>query len=149
MADIEIDQSGRIEVMTVITVLAFSDGIRSAALIPAPVKRTVSQKPRARGIKPKMISIRMFVAGMFLLLHDHLKGIERITIDTEFPGRDAEIRGLLLAHIRRRHSEFESEQIAFHQIGKGAAAHHVAWLTYRGERIAERRISAEELLRYC
>jgi hypothetical protein len=149
MPDIEVDQSGRIEVLTEPTALGFSDGRQAAILIPAPVKRNCSKELRGWGVRPKMISIRMFVAGLFLLLENYLNQIERVTIDQEFPGWEAEIRGLLLKHIRQRVPNFAGENIAFDQIGKGSQAHEVAWRTYRGERVPEKRVTLGEMLRFC
>jgi hypothetical protein len=127
--DVEIDQSGRIEVLTVDTALALSDAIQSAVLIPSAVKRAVWNELRARGVKAKMISLRMFAASLYLLLEDYLEKVQAVTIDTEFPGRDSEIKGLLLNLIYRRVPHFQKEQIGFQQIGRGSPAHHIAWLT--------------------
>jgi hypothetical protein len=149
VTDVEIDQSGRIEVLTVDTALALSNAIQSAVLIPSAVKREVWNELRARGVKGKMISLRMFAAGLYLLLENYLEKVQAITIDIEFPGRYSEIKGLLLNLIYRRAPHFRGEQISFRQIGRGSPAHHIAWLTYRGEREAERKVTTGELLRFC
>lgn len=134
---------------TVDTVLALSNAVQSAVLIPSAVKREVWNELRARGVKGKMISLRMFVAGLYLLLEDYVEKVWAVSIDIEFPGRDSEIKGLLLNLIFQRVSHFRKEQISFRQIGRGSPAHHIAWLTYRGEREAERKVTAGELLRLC
>jgi hypothetical protein len=149
MSNIEVDQSGRIEVLTVDTALGFSDDRQAAILIPVAVKRDCSRELRVRGVRPKMISIRMFAGGLFLLMENYLNQIEIVTIDQEFPGWEAEIKGLLLKHIRQRVPDFASENIVFGQIGKTSRAHQVAWRTYRGERVAEKRVTLGELLRFC
>ncbi|MBM3129913.1 MAG: hypothetical protein FJ009_14990 [Chloroflexi bacterium] len=149
MIDIQVDQSGRIEVLTVDTALGFSNGRQVAVLIPAAVKRNCSKQLLARGIRPKMVSIRMFAAGLYLLLEKHLNQIASVTIDREFPGREAEIKGLVLQHVYRRAPRFVSEKITFGEIGKQARAHNVAWRTYRRERPPEKRITLGELLRFC
>ena len=149
MSNIEVDQSGRIEVLTVDTALGFSDDRQAAILIPADVKRNCSIALRAWGVRPKMISIRMFTGGLFLLMENYLNQIEMVTIDQEFPGWEAEIKGLLLKHIRQRVPDFASENIVFGQIGKTSPAHQVAWCTYRGERVAEKRVSLNDLLSFC
>ena len=147
--DIEIDQSGRIEVLTVDTALGFSNKQQSAVLIPAIVKKQVSERLFAKGVRPKLVSIRMFAAGLYFLLEDYLPQIAMLTIDREFPGWEPEIRGLLLGHIRSRYARFPTESIAFGEIGKASRAHVVAWQTYRGQRTAERIITARQLLRIC
>jgi hypothetical protein len=149
MSDIEIDQSGRIEVPTEDTALGFSDDRQAAILIPAAVKRNCSGQLRAQGVRPKMISIRMFAGGLFLLMENYLNQMESVTIDQEFPGWEAEIKGLLLKHIRQRVPDFASENIVFGQIGRASRAHQVAWRTYRGERVPEKRVTLGELLRFC
>ncbi len=149
MSNIEVDQSGRIEVLTVDTALGFSDDRRAAILIPAAVKRNCSRELRARGVRPKMISIRMFAGGLFLLMENYLNQIEIVAIDQEFPGWEAEIKGLLLKHIRQRVPDFASENIVFGQIGKTSRAHQVAWRTYRGERVPEKKVTLGKLLRFC
>ena len=147
--DIEIDQSGRIEVLTVDTALGFSNKHQSAVLIPAVVKKQVSGRLFDRGVRPKLVSIRMFAAGLYLLLEDHLPHIGMLTIDREFPGWEPEIRGLLLGHIRSRYARFPTEGIAFGEIGKASRAHEVAWQTYRAQRTAEKTITTKQLLRIC
>jgi hypothetical protein len=149
MFHIQIDQSGRIEVLTVDTALGFSNDRQGAILISAAVKRNCSKQLLARGIRPKMISGRMFAAGLYLLLEKHLNQIEHVIIDREFPGWEAEIKGLLLQQIYRRAPRFSGDRITFGEIGKTARAHHVAWRTYRRERAPEKRITLGELLRFC
>ena len=149
MSDIEIDQSGRIEVLTEDTALGFSDDRQAAILIPAAVKRNCSRQLRAQGVRPKMISIRMFAGGLFLLMENYLNQMESVTIDQEFSGWEAEIKGLLLKHIHQRVPDFASENIVFGQIGRASRAHQVAWRTYRGERVPEKRVTLGELLRFC
>jgi len=91
----------------------------------------------------------MFAGGLFLLLENYLDHIESVTIDQEFPGWEAEIRGLLLQHIRQRVPDFASDSVVFGQVGKASQAHKVAWRTYRGEREPEKRVTLGELLRFC
>jgi hypothetical protein len=147
--NIEIDQSGRIEVLTVDTAFGFSNRRQSAILVPVAVKRQVSGQLHARGVRPKLVSVRMFAASLFLLLEDHLAEIDLLTIDREFPGWEPVIKGFLLDHIRSRYGWFPTEAIAFGEIGKASRAHLVAWRTYRGERPAEKVITSSQLLKRC
>lgn len=149
MPHIEVDQSGRIEVLTVDTAFGFSNDRQAAILIPAAVKRNCNRELHARGVRPKLVSVRMFAGGIFLLVESDLNHIESMMIDQEFPGWEAEIRGLLLKHIRQRVPGFASEDIMFGQIGRASRAHEVAWHTYRGERAPEKRVTLGELLRFC
>ncbi|MFQ5854858.1 MAG: hypothetical protein ACE5LU_04335 [Anaerolineae bacterium] len=72
MPHIEVDQSGRIEVLTVDTAFGFSNDRQAAILIPAAVKRNCSRELHAGGVRPKLVSIRMFAGGIFLLVEGDL-----------------------------------------------------------------------------
>lgn len=146
---IKVDQSGKIEVLTVDTVLAFSNEITATLLIPVSAKRETYQALKSRGVKPKMIGIRMFVAGLFLLLRDHLAVIDTVTIDVEFEGWGGEIRGLLLSHIRQKAHYFPKECIIFRYVGKKDRCHTIALATYRGKRKPDKKVTGGELLRFC
>ncbi len=143
---VEIDQSIRIEQTHQATVLAFADGVQRTIRIPARVKRACQKKLRARGAKPGMIALRMFVAGLLVLLEGQLDYFASITIDTEYEGREGEIKGLLLRFVSKR---LVNEAITFRQIGKKSPAHRVAWETHRGKRRPNKVVRLEELLRYA
>ncbi|MFB0535643.1 MAG: hypothetical protein ACETWR_11745, partial [Anaerolineae bacterium] len=70
---IEVDQSIKVEQTQGDTVLAFSDDAERAILIPTQVKRACQQELRARGVKPGMIALRMFAAGILLLLEGQME----------------------------------------------------------------------------
>jgi len=146
---IKVDQSGKIETLTVDTVLAFSNEITATLLVPATAKRETYQALKSRGVKPKMIGIRMFAAGLFLLLRDYLASIDNVTIDVEVEGWEGVIRSLLLDHIRQQLPNFPKEHITFRHVGKKDRCHIIALATYRGEREPDKRITGEELLRFC
>ncbi len=146
---VEVDQSGKVEVLTVDTALAFSDGIAASILIPATVKREVYRRLKARGVKRKMITARMFAAGLFLLLEDYLDNIVTVVIDIEYEGWNAEIRGLLLTHIRRMLPYVPQARIDFGYVGKKSRAHKAALAVFRKAREPGRRITARELLNLC
>lgn len=123
---IKVDQSGKIETLAVDTVLAFSNEITATLLVPAAAKREAYQALKCRGVKPKMIGIRMFAAGLFLLLRDYLAVIDAVTVDVEFEGWEGAIRGLLLGHIRQQVPNFPKEHIIFRHVGKKDRCHTIA-----------------------
>jgi len=127
---IQIDQSGKIERTEVDTVLAFSNEIDYAILIPARVKRRCIAILRACGAKSPYLEI--FCAGVFLLIEGHLKKLETITIDEEYTGLEKDIRGMLLSHIRKVRPDFPKENINVARIGRKSRAHERARATYRG-----------------
>jgi hypothetical protein len=146
MHDIEVDQSGRTDTLTVDTVLAFSNSIQSAILIPKAVKRECYQLLKERGMRRDLISVKLFAAGLILLLAPHIGTMELITIDLEYPGWGNEIKEQLLRYLRKRHPNLRNRQIAFGQVGKKSSSHKIALATYRGERHTDKRVRTEELL---
>ncbi len=149
MHDIEVDQSGRTDVLTDDTVLAFSNGIQAAIFIPANVKRKCYRRLKAAGLRKRLIGIRLFAAGLVLLLKPHIAALELITIDLEYDGWEATIKEHLLRHLREERPDLANWQVTFGQIGKGARAHDVALSTLRGTREPDRRISVQQLWAAC
>jgi hypothetical protein len=143
---VEVDQSGKVENTRVDTVLAFSNGMNHAILVSAKVKRIVTKQLRGRGKPKRGITLLLFSACLFLLLRDYLEQIERVTIDVEYLGKDADIRGNLLYHVHRHGLTLHKDQIAFRQLGKQSPAHTQALAIYRGEYKPNRRITTDELL---
>ncbi len=147
MPNIEVDQSGKIERTQVNTALAFSDGIEASILILAVDKRECVRKLRQRGESGRTMYLKLFAAALFLLLKDYLDQLGVITIDVEYPGKDAEIRAMLLDRIWKIEPTFSKERIVFRRIGKKSSSHRKALAVYRGEEQPDRIVKARELLR--
>ena len=143
--DIEVDQSGRTDRLNEDTALAFSDGIQGSILLTATVKRTCYRRLRERKMPKKLAVVRMFAAGLVILLHDEGNALESICIDLEYPGWESD----LLPHLLRRLPWLRKSQIRFGQISKKSRAHDLAWSTFRRKREADKKVTAEELLRAC
>ncbi len=143
--DIEVDQSGRTDRLNEDTVVAFSDGIQSSILLTAAVKRACYWRLRERKMSKKLAVVRMFAAGLVILLQDKGNSLESICIDLEFPGWESDI----LPHLLRRLTWLRQDRIYFAQIGKESRAHDLAWNTYRRKLGANKRVGVEELLRAC
>jgi hypothetical protein len=147
MHDVEIDQSGRTDVLTVDTVLAFSNSLKVAILIPRTVKQECYHAMKSNGVRKSRIGVRLLTAGLVLLLRNHLEGIHTVVIDLEYVGGAAgDIKGELLQNLRRLAPDFRSDQIVFGQIGKKSEAHMLALQTYRGARQPDRRVTTREML---
>lgn len=131
---VQIDQSGRIEFTKDHTVLAFSNGISFAVLIPASVKRECIAELRARGLSGPSFYVQLFAAGLFFLLRDHTPRLSRIIIDLEYYGKDAIIKRHLLNLLHRADCYLHPDQIQFQPIGKKSRAHVLALETFRGKR---------------
>jgi hypothetical protein len=146
MHDIEVDQSGRTDVLTVDTVLAFSDGLQVVILIPKAVKQACYHSLKASGVRKHRIGVRLLTAGLVLLLQDQIARLQTVTIDLEYVGSAiGDIKGGLLQHLRQQIPGLRSDQVIFRQIGKKSAAHVLALETFRGKREPNRRITIAEM----
>lgn len=142
---VEVDQSIKIE-DSGSTVLAFADGIAHAIEVPANVKLAALQALYNQARKPGTAHRLVFAACLFLLLENHLTQLERVVIDTEYMGHEADIRAFLLRYIWRKVPEFEPWRIEFRQIGKKSPAHHKAELVRLRKDTNYRRVSLPDLL---
>ena len=148
MSNVEVDQSGRIE-MSGETTIAVSNDLTVTVRVTARVKRKVREALLERGVKPKMIMIRMFVGATLLAIRDHLGEISMLTIDEEYTGYEAVIKSLLLDRIRPLGFEFTRDDIVITRIGKNSPAHRAAIQVTRRQATADKMPSAEELLEVC
>ncbi len=143
----QIDQSVKIEQTSRDTVLAFSDDIQFAIRIPASVKREVLAVLRAKGKGAPTAQLMLFTAGLFLLLRDIAQDLVAVTIDQEYPGHEADIRGMLLRFFRERSGlQISKETIVFGQIGRRSRAHERAWRVHRGKVAPDHVVTMAELL---
>jgi len=96
-----------------------------------------------------LIGIRLFSAGLVLLLENCTSSLTSITVDLEYVGWEGEIERHVLRQLRDRGYEVGEDCMVFRQIGRRSLAHKLAWRTLRGGRVPERRIGVEELLAAC
>lgn len=143
---VEIDQSGKIGKTNEDTALAFSNGRQFSVLIPRAVKQTCLRTLRQQGYEPNTIYLRLFVAGLYCLLREHIDVIDLAIIDVEYPGHSDTIRRYLLNLLRRDGADIRKERITFAYVGKESPAHDIALATFRGDRKANRVLTAPALL---
>ena len=143
---IEVDQSGKIEQTNKDTVLAFSNKISYAVLIPARVKREAINLLRATGKRGKKVYMLLFAAALYQLLKDHLDQVDLIIVDIEYEGNEQDVKLMLLNLIWRNHPAYPAANITLRHIGKKSPAHKKALATYRGVARADRTLKVEELL---
>lgn len=143
---IEVDQSVKIEETARDTVLAFSNGIRRAIVIPAAVKRKALAYLWERGKSRKVAVIIVFAAGLFLLLRDEVKFIDLAIIDREYTGYDALIRNRLLQFFRTAGLRVSPDVFVFGYVGKRSKAHDLAMKVHRDKHIPDCLITLKELL---
>lgn len=125
---IEVDQSVKVEDLGD-TILAFSDGVEFAILIPDAAKKAAKRELSGRGISGPKRTLRMFAAALFLLLRNHLDDITLVTIDDEYGGRGKEIIRLLLRLVWRVKPSFPEDCFEIREITKKSPAHRKAWET--------------------
>lgn len=142
---VEIDQSIKIE-QSGDTVLAFSNSISHAIVIPSKVKREGFRALKEKGKSKERAQLLLFAAGVFLLLEDYLDQLERVEIDVEYTEKDADIKSFLLRLIWARSPTFEPERIIFRRVGKGSPADKKARAVREGRDKDYRQITAKELL---
>ena len=142
---VEVDQSGKFETSHQ-TVLAYANGQPYAILISTRVKREVIGRLRGRGLSRSRAAIRVFAASVWLLLHDVIDDVSRVTIDAEYPGHESQIKSDVLEIAKLKKRPIDPNVIEFGLIGKKSGAHQRAIGVYRGERRADRLITVGDLL---
>ena len=143
---VEVDQSGKLGDTRVPTVLAFSNGESYSIVIPATVKRECFALLKRHYRLLRQPYLKLFAAGLFLLLKRHLPRVAVVVIDQEYIGQEGNIKGMLLNYIRKEYPDFPKENIVFRRIGKRSPAHRKAYATYVGEIEADHKVEREELL---
>jgi hypothetical protein len=145
---VEVDQSGKIELTKVDTVLAFANDISSSVLVRATVKRQCLWELRSKHISNKIITLLLFSVGLFLLLRDPLQKGATVVIDTEYTGREGDIKGMILRMAKRDNLELHPDQIQFGQIGKKSSAHNVAIEVFRGKKAPDKVLTVKDILQW-
>ena len=142
---VEVDQSIKIE-QSGPTVLAFSNGIAGAIMIPSDVKTEAIRRlvyRKRTNLEARMI---VFAAGLYLLLRDRLGELGRIIIDVEYEGQEENIKAALLRYIRRTAPGYEADRIIFQRVGKKSPADAKARAVRTGRDRGYRRVTLGELL---
>lgn len=146
--DVEVDQSGKVEQTETVTVLAFSNGIQSALLIPSSVKQSLQRLLRDRGIHGGSAALRMFSAGLLVLLEGWTGSIHSLRVDVEYQGKEGEIKSLLMRRTGAGDG-LPTDALVFLHVGKRSPAHALAWEVRSGKRPPDRVATVEDLLKYC
>ena len=140
---IYIDQSGKVEYTSKHTVIAYSNGKKSALIIKAKDKRAIQKVFRQVG-KGRTFVFWLFSTLIFLLVRD--LEFKEIVIDTEYPGKSDIIKNYLLEHFRRCGKKVLPSEISFQEIGKKCEAHWHGYYVFTGKRKAEKVIVLREIL---
>ena len=142
---VEIDQSTKLE-QSGPTIIAFANGTSDAIIIPSKVKHTAFKILMSKGKSREISKWLLFSACVFLLLRDHLNKLTQVTIDTEYTGKDNDIKATLLRYIWRDYPKFDESTIQFALVGKGSPADLKARNVRLGKDKNHRKIKLKELI---
>jgi hypothetical protein len=131
------------------TVVAASDGFTVTVQITAEVKQQVREALRRRGVKPRMVMIRMFVGAIVLAIRQHRGQVSTLWIDEEYTGYEAVIKSLVLDRARQFGFELTKEDVILTRVGKKSPAHRAAIQVTRRQAAADETPSVAELLAVC
>ncbi len=143
---VEVDQSGKIEQTNQDTVLAFSNHIKRAILIPRGEKRKLIKILRERGMNGKIFYPRIFCSAPFLLFQPYLLELDDIVIDDEYTGKTRLIKNLLNNIAYRQNKPPIAPKISFDHIGKKSPAHILAWEARKDSKLVSEKIEARQIL---
>ncbi len=144
---IEIDQSIKLENTNQDTIIAFSNHCLGSILIRARDKRELQKFFRRIG-KHKIFIYRLFAILIYILIKKHLKDINEIVIDQEYPGKSALIKDFLLREIKKVRPHFPKENIFFKLVGKKSKAHYLAYGVQIGKKLPDREANYKEILKF-
>ncbi len=136
----QIDQSGKIENTEKPTVIAVCNHITLTILIPAKVKRQFQDICRHRGLTRLYVYV-LFAIGVSLLLTE-LKTRSKITIDTEYPGKEKLLNDLIEIFVGKQKINLD-----FARIGNRPIVHYLAHDVYSKKKKADKTISLAEIVK--
>jgi hypothetical protein len=140
----QIDQSGKIENTSKLTVVAVANGVSKSIVIKGVEKRKLISAMKSLDYPKTNYVYKIFAALMFLLIRKFNKN-EIIFIDREYPGHESVIKDILIWLFSKKSSSLP--QINFSLIGKDSPAHHLAISVFRSESKPDLVTSANEILR--
>jgi len=144
---VEVDSSGIWGNQAEPTVFAFSDSLSRSIWIAPEVKRACIQEVRRRKGRTTVNDyVRLYAISVFLLLKDHLGQMSQIVLDLELQKKMGMVRSILIELTRNVDPQLARTPIRVRRIGKTSRAHDLANAVYRGERLPDRRIQADEIL---
>ena len=143
---IEVDQSGKIENTSVITILAFSNHVNDYVYIKPlckrSLKRYLKEKQKTRSYVYKTFSVLLYL----LIKRNNLKS--DIYVDLEYPGNMAIIKSNLFRIFKKYKYNQNNISIYFKNIGKKSRAHYLAINQYRARKHCKNKeVSLTEILK--
>lgn len=127
---IEIDQSGKIEMLSQDTIIACSNDKQYSIKIPKKIKQEIFYNYKN---KIKQLKYKLFSIGVYYCIERFIEKSELIIIDDEYHGKNNLIKFILISYIKRIYKNFDEKLIRFSTITKNSNAHHIAIETFREE----------------
>lgn len=143
--NIEIDQSGKVEDTRLDTIVAFTNHFTKTIFIAARDKREIQRVFRSIG-KPRIFMVKVFAMLIFLLVRVHLRELQIIVVDLEYPGQEHLIKDFLLREIRRVQPGFEAHNILFRSVGKKSKAHVAAAAVAHKKKLPDLIVTIKDIL---
>lgn len=138
----QIDQSGKIEHTSQVTVVAVANGKVKSIQIGAGEKQKLIKIMRITDFPKKIYVYRIFAALIYLLLSD--EEIVFVEIDKEYPGNESVIKDTLIYLYRENKRKIP--EINFTLVGKESPAHIEALAVFQRIKKPGRIIKSEEIL---
>ena len=146
---VEVDQSGRIEEFARDTIVAVSDGFTCTVLLTAELKTDLRAALTKRGVRSKLIPVRIFVAAIMLAIYEHRHTIAFLVIDQEYTGYDNELRSLVVDRMRALGAKIDPNTVWVSRIGKKSPAHDAAIRVMREQTEPTKRPILADILKLC
>jgi hypothetical protein len=141
-----IDQSGKMESAGP-TVLALSNDETQTFWISAQQKQLALRRLEHTFYKQAaaMLAIRLFAHAVAILVA-LVPETETIVIDMEYTGQENRIRQIIRHQLQQQGITVTAERVRFQEIGRAVTAHRAALAVFRGERKADHKLKAADLL---
>jgi len=137
-----IDQSGKVENTSKLTVVAYANGkVRSLKISAVEKRKLLAVMKKVDGLNTTYV-YRIFAALVFLLIKG--QRISDIVIDKEYPGHEGVIKNILKNLFERTGALFP--EVIFFEITKTNPAHKAAISVYRGEKKPNLVVKTEDIL---
>lgn len=127
---IEVDQGGKVELLSHDTIIACSNDVQYSIRIPKKIKQDIYYNYKNR---ISQLRYKLFCIGAYYCIKKFLAKSKLITIDDEYHGKNNLVKPILIPYIRKEYKDFDEKLITFNQITRNSNAHHIAIETFRGE----------------
>ncbi len=141
---IEVDQSGKVELLSHDTIIACSNDNQNSIMIPRKIKQSLYYNHKNI---ISQLKYKLFCIGVYYCIERFLTKSKLITIDDEYHGKNILVKSILISYIRKKYPNFDERLIRFGQVTKKSNAHHIAIETFRQEHKPNETLNEEQIWR--